>query len=117
MYQYCDGLTKTPKILATTVDTYSCQYMFYDCDNLTALPELLATEMEMYCYRYMFYGCGKIKVATSQSASYPYAWRIPSSGTGSTASSWNTYMITGTTGTYTGTVNINTTYYQADAPE
>ena len=63
------------------------------------------------CYRYMFYGCTKIKLSTTASGTYTKAYRIPKSGTGTTASSALNNMFANTGGTFTGTPEINTTYY------
>lgn len=61
----------------------------------------------------MFQGCSKIKLSTTQDATYTTAYRIPVSGTGTTGTSSLTNMFTNTGGTFKGTPTINTTYYMA----
>ena len=63
------------------------------------------------CYSSMFYGCIKIKLSTTASGTYTKSYRIPKSGTGTTASSALNNMFANTGGTFKGTPEINTTYY------
>ena len=88
---------------------YSC--MFYGCTSLTAAPSLPATTLADRCYFNMFRDCTKIKLSTTASGTYTKAYRIPKSGTGTTASSALSNMFANTGGTFTGTPEINTTYY------
>lgn len=84
------------------------------CTNLTAAPALPATTLAECCYRHMFYDCTSLRISSTLSSEYHTAWRIPSSGTiSSTASKWNTAMLSGTGGTFTGDPTINTTHYGA----
>ena len=85
--------------------------MFYGCTSLTAAPSLPATTLANYCYSSMFYGCIKIKLSTTASGTYTKSYRIPKSGTGTTASSALNNMFANTGGTFKGTPEINTTYY------
>jgi hypothetical protein len=71
----------------------------------------------------MFEGCTALKVSTTKTGSYHYAWRIPTSGTGTATSSYSTrYMLRHTGGTYVGNteypydVSINKTYYVENPP-
>ena len=91
-------------------------YMFYGCTSLTTAPSLPATTLADYCYYYMFEGCTAFKVSTTKAGSYQYAWRIPTSGYGTTASGWNTSMLSNTGGPFTSNPSINTTYYVENAP-
>ena len=59
----------------------------------------------------MFQGCTSLKLSTTQTGEYTQEYRIPSSGTGTTASNALTNMFVSTGGTFTGTPEINTTYY------
>ena len=77
--------------------------------SLTTVPGLPATEVISSCYSYMFYGCTSLKVSTTQTGGYQYAWRIPTSGTGTPAV--GPTMLTDTDGTFTDNPTINTTYY------
>jgi uncharacterized repeat protein (TIGR02543 family) len=64
----------------------------------------------------MFDSCRAFKVSTTQTESYQYAWRIPTSGIGTAASHCCTYMLYGTGGTYTSDPSINKTYYVENPP-
>lgn len=88
--------------------------MFSGCSNLEALPALPATTMKNYCYRDMFRNCSKIKLSSTQTWDYQTKYRIPTSWTGSTATSWNSNMFSNTWGTFTSNPSINTTYYTSN---
>ena len=111
MFQGCTNLTAAPSLPATTLANYCYYYMFYGCTSLTAAPSLPATTLANYCYAYMFYGCRKIKLSTTTSGTYTKSYRIPKSGTGTTASRALDFMFSNTGGTFEGTPTINTTYY------
>ena len=59
----------------------------------------------------MFRSCTKIKLSSTQTGEYTVAYRIPTTGTGTTAFNALSNMFTGTGGTFKGTPAINTTYY------
>ena len=59
----------------------------------------------------MFYICINIKLSTTQTGEYQTAYIIPKSGTGTTATDALLNMFSVTGGTFTGTPEINTTYY------
>ena len=88
--------------------------MFYGCTSLTTAPALPATTLALYCYRSMFEGCTKIKLSTTQTGEYQTPYRIPTSGTGTTATDALINMFTNTGGTFTETPSINTTYYTSN---
>ena len=88
--------------------------MFNGCTSLTAAPALPATTLVDGCYASMFEGCTKIKLSTTQTGEYQTAYRIPTSGTGTTATDALLYMFTSTGGSFTGTPSINTTYYTSN---
>lgn len=114
MFRDCTSLTSAPELSATILADDCYHYMFYGCTSLTTAPELPATKLAGYCYYYMFYGCTKLKLSTTQTTEYKTPWRIPSSGTiSSKPSNWNSNMLSGTGGTFTGNPSINTTYYGA----
>ena len=118
MFYDCKGLTKAPALPATTLATSCYYYMFYGCTSLTQAPALPATTLSKECYRSMFYGCTKIKLSSTQTGEYTIAYRIPITGTGTTASSLDLLnMFTNTGGTFTGTPEINTTYYLSNTNE
>ena len=111
MFYNCTGLTSAPSLPATTLQKNCYSYMFSGCTGLTAIPRLPATTLQKNCYQYMFKDCTKIKLSSSQTGAYTKAYRIPHSGTGTTASSALSDMFKNTGGTFTGTPSINTTYY------
>ena len=111
MFRDCTNLAKAPELSATTL-TEGCYYsMFYGCTSLTQAPALPATTLTENCYNNMFYGCTSLKLSTTQTGEYTVGYRIPSSETGITATNALTNMFASTGGTFTGTPEINTTYY------
>ena len=102
-------LTTAPALPATTLDRYCYSMMFYGCTSLTTAPSLPATTLVEGCYRYMFGGCIKIKLSTTQTGEYQTAYRIPKSGTGTTATDALKNMFAYTGGAFKGTPEINTT--------
>lgn len=111
MFRGCTSLISAPSLPATTM-TQSCYAtMFYGCSNLTTVPALPATTLSDLCYFSMFSRCTKIRLSTTASSSYTKAYRIPKSGTGTTASNALNNMFANTGGTFKGTPEINTTYY------
>ena len=115
MFNGCTSLTTAPKLPATSLQTGCYRYMFNNCKNLTAIPELPAKKLMSACYQSMFQGCTQIKLSTTQTGDYQTAYRIPTSGTGTTEST-NVMltMFTSTGGTFTGEPSINTTYYTSN---
>ena len=111
MFYSCTSLTQAPALPATTLKNYCYQAMFYSCTSLTQVPALPATTLKNYCYRYMFQNCTSLKLSSTQTDEYTQEYRIPSSGTGTTATNALTYMFISTGGTFTGSPAINTTYY------
>ena len=115
MFSGCTSLAQAPALTATTLATSCYNSMFYNCTSLTQAPALSATTLVDGCYRSMFQGCSKIKLSSTQTGEYTVTYRIPSSGTGTTATDALTNMFTDTGGTFTGTPSINTTYYLSNA--
>ena len=111
MFSRCTSLTQAPALPATTLADYCCIAMFSSCTSLTQVPALPATTLAKGCYQNMFAGCTKIKLSSTQTEEYTVAYRIPTTGTGTTASDALLYMFDSTGGTYKGTPEINTTYY------
>jgi len=111
MFLGCSNLTVAPKLPATMLKGWCYEYMFMYCTNLTTIPNLPATTLTDYCYTGMFYGCSKIKLSTTQTGEYTQEYRIPTSGTGTIATSALDTMFNNTGGTFTGTPTINTIYY------
>jgi hypothetical protein len=116
MFNGCTGLTTAPSLPATTLAQNCYSNMFKGCTGLTTAPNLPATTLADYCYQNMFNGCTALKVSATQMGTYQYAWRIPTSGTGTTAVGWNSSMLSSTGGTFTSSPTINTTYYVENAP-
>jgi hypothetical protein len=88
--------------------------MFRGCTKLTSLVALPVLTLKNYCYQQMFYGCSLIKMSATQTGDYQTEYRIPTTGTGTTATNAMTDMFTNTGGTFKGTAAINTTYYTSN---
>ena len=114
MFNGCTNLTTVPKLPATTLATQCYRNMFANCTNLTTVPELRATTLAVACYLTMFDGCTNIKLSTTQTGEYQTAYRIPTSGTGTTAESALVNMFADTGGTFKREPEINTTYYTSN---
>ena len=116
MFYNIISLVKAPELPATTLATNCYYQMFYGCTSLTTAPALPATTLATSCYNQMFYGCTKIKLSTTMTGIYDTAYRIPTTGTGITATDALASMFTATGGTFIGTPEINTTYYTENTP-
>ena len=111
MFNGCTSLTTAPELSATTLADSCYYYMFHGCTSLTAVPALPAITLVYRCYYFMFGNCSKIKLSTTKTGTYTQEYRIPTNGTGTTAFSALDAMFSDTGGTFTGTPEINTTYY------
>ena len=111
MLQGCTSLTHAPALPATTLASQCYSYMFRGCTSLTQAPVLPATTLVTRCYYNMFRDCTSLKLSSTQTGEYTQEYRIPSSGTGTTTTGALTDMFASTGGTFTGTPEINTTYY------
>ena len=111
MFQGCTSLTQAPALPATTLADSCYWYMFQDCISLTQAPALPATTLANFCYQSMFDGCTSIKLSSTQTDEYTQEYRIPTTGTGTTAKDALSFMFDFTGGTFTETPEINTTYY------
>ena len=114
MFYGCTSLTTAPELPATTLDGYCYLTMFQGCTSLTSAPALPATTLAEGCYWFMFNGCSRIKLSTTQTGEYQTPYRIPTSDTGTTALDALADMFANTGGTFTGTPEINTTYYTSN---
>jgi hypothetical protein len=85
--------------------------MFYGCTALTSAPALPVTTLADYCYSSMLRDYMSLKISSIPTGDYQYAWRIPTSGTGTIAYGWNLSMLLETGGTFTSNPSINTTCY------
>ena len=111
MFYGCTSLSNAPALPATTLANYCYEYMFQGCISLTQAPSLPATTLAESCYFRMFFGCTSLKLSSTQTGEYTQEYRIPSSGTGTTAANALGSMFTSTGGTFTGSPEINTMYY------
>ena len=111
MFQNCTALTQAPALLATTLEDYCYVSMFQNCTALTQVPALPAETLANDCYESMFWGCTGLKLSSSKTGEYTQEYSIPTAGTGTTATNALAGMFTSTGGTFTGTPEINTTYY------
>ena len=110
MFYGCTSLIQAPDLPATTLADRCYDSMFDSCTGLTKAPALPATVLAERCYNYMFCSCNKIKLSSVHTGEYTVVYRIPISGTGTTATNALTGMFNSTAGTFTGTPEINTTY-------
>ena len=111
MFQGCTALTQAPALPATTLANSCYGYMFQKCTSLTQAPALPATTLKTQCYQNMFGQCTSLKLSSTKTGEYTVAYRIPTSGTGTTVTNALNNMFTSTGGTFKGTPTINTTYY------
>lgn len=111
MFSGCTSLTQAPALPATTLALYCYAYMFNSCSSLTQVPALPATKLTSGCYSSMFEDCTSIKLSSTKTGEYTVAYRIPTTGTGTTANGSLTTMFYSTGGTFTKSPSINTTYY------
>jgi hypothetical protein len=116
MFRNCTALVLPPALPATTLASYCYQYMFESCTALTSVPALPAKTLASYCYYCMLRRNPSLKISSTRTGAYQYEWRIPTSGTGSTASNWNSFMLSETGGTFTSNPSINKTYYVENPP-
>ena len=117
MFQGCTALTQAPALPATRLMPNCYRSMFSGCTSLTQAPALPATTLDNYCYQSMFSGCTKIKLSSTRTGEYTVEYRIPTTGTGTIAIDALTNMFESTGGTFTGTPEINTTYYLSNTNE
>ena len=111
MFSNCTSLVKAPNLPATTLAD-SCYFgMFHGCTSLTQIFALPATTLVERCYMYMFRNCTSLKLSSTRTDKYVQEYRIPSSGNSVTVSSALSDMFINTGGTFTGTPEINRTYY------
>lgn len=113
MFSYCFSLSQIPALPATTLAAYCYDDMFSH-SGVTQLPELPTETLTNYCYRNMFVGCSGIKLSSTQTGDYQTEYRIPSTGTGTTATSALYNFCANTGGTFTSDPVINTTYYTSN---
>ena len=111
MFTGCISLTKAPALPATTLSDCCYPTMFSGCTSLTQAPALPATTLASHCYDSMFERCTALKLSSTKTVEYAQEYRIPTTGTGTTATDALTNMFVSTGGTFTGTPAINTTYY------
>ena len=116
MFYGCTSLITAPELPATTLAASCYQAMFYNCTSLTTAPALPAMTLAHYCYQAMFLMCSSLKLSTTMTGIYDTAYRIPTSGTGTTSTAPLTNMFSSTGGTFKGTPEINTTYYTENTP-
>ena len=111
MFSDCTSLTKAPVLPATALAPNCYSNMFAGCTSLTQAPALPATTLASSCYNGMFYGCTSLKLSSNKTDEYIQEYRIPTTGTGTTATDALAGMFVNTSGTFTETPSINTTYY------
>ncbi len=115
MFEGCTSLTTPPALPAKTLAERCYDDMFLNCTKLTTVPALPATTLADWCYYYMFNGCKSLKMSTTQTGEYKYAYRIPMTGSGTTAAEPFIGMFHNTGGVQFDP-KINTTYYTTNPP-
>ena len=100
-----------PDLKLETLAPYGCYYMFDGCTSLNKIHKLLPLTLQPYCYANMYSGCTSLKFSATQTNECDEGYRVPFSGTGTTASNALNNMLANTGGTFTGTPNINTNYF------
>jgi hypothetical protein len=116
MFDDCRALTQAPKLPATVLYNNCYERMFSRCIGLKTVPNLPATTLANNCYQSMFEGCTSLKISATQTGTYQYQWRIPTSGNASDVSNWNKDMFKNTGGTFKSDPSVNTVYYIENAP-
>ena len=115
MFSGCTNLTSVPALPARTLAESCYEAMFRSCTSLTSVPALPATKLAKNCYSEMFIHCTGILLSdekgTFNGITYGKEYRIPSAGTGIVAADSLTDMFGYTGGRFTGTPEINKTYY------
>lgn len=119
MFGGCTALTDPPVLPAKTLALACYSYMFDRCTALADLPVLPAKTLPTACCLGMFEGCSFIKLSTDPDE-YDCCreYRIPESGEGTAEIIEGEQdifptrdMFAMTSGSFTGTPDINTTYY------
>lgn len=115
MFENCTKLKKPSLIMATTVERYGCGWMFAGCTELNILPKLYAKSLARGACNNMFENCSNIKISETKTDEYINEYSIPATKDGITADTYSfSSMFSGTSGTFTGTPTINTTYYTSN---
>lgn len=114
MFMYCTSLEEAPALPATTLAPNCYFSMFRQCKKLKTIPALPATTLAQQCYYRMFFYCSELKITTYQNEEYKTPYRIPTSGTGTTATDALYEMFALIGGSVTDTPSINTTYYTSN---
>lgn len=108
------ALRSGPSIYRRTfLNDYCYGGMFSGCNNLETLPKLFAINLPDYPYYQMFANCAKIMLSETQSDDYPTPYQIPFNNHTITSQGYGALenMFAGTGGTFTGTPELNKTYY------
>ena len=112
MFDGCTSLVAAPELPATTLAD-SCYYrMFWGCTSLVMIPVLPAITIPDWVYFYMFASCSSLKLSVEQADEYVTEYRIPVTGNGTVFDGESMLdMFRDTGGPFTGTPEVNTTYY------
>lgn len=116
MFAY-SAITSTPKLPATTVaggcyGGWISTGMFQGCKNLTKITTLPALEIGSTNAYYSMFAYSNVKASATQTAECQYAYRVPTSGSGTADSKSLTDMFTDASNTANNfTPSVNTTFY------
>lgn len=108
MFAKCINLTSTPKLGSTELAQGCYKSMFEGCKLIKTIPKLEATNLYSECYSYMLKDCISIKVSENETVEYSVPWKFPDEASGT---DFSTGMFEGTSGPFTGTPILATTYY------
>ena len=114
MFSWCPSLNTPPVLSTFSVASTGCCYQMFYWSSLYTLPSLSATTLWDMCYQEMFSWCNYIKMSETQTWEYQTPYRIPTSWTWIEWNQSTYYMFAYTWWTFTGTPNINQTYYTSN---
>ena len=116
MFAYCTGLTECPELPATYVGASSYSAMFEGCTGLTEPAFLVPQHLSVRSYELMFYKCTGIEISDVMTDEFNRPYRIPVEGEGTTETESISSMFVDIhpDSPWSGTPEINRTYYLRD---
>lgn len=105
------SLISIPAFPATTIGELSYRSVFQACSALEVMPYLPVTAFPPSCFYQMFKDCSSLMISATKTGGYQYPVRFPPLGTGAVDTDSFTNMFQNTGGTFTGTPDVNVTYY------
>lgn len=114
MFMGCVSLVTPPSLPATSLSSSCYSWMFSWCTWLEIIPSLPAEMLSSFCYANMFSWCTSIKLSETPDIDYQNEYRIPTEWMWIETQSSLENMFSYTWWTFTGTPNINQTYYTSN---